>query len=235
MNVYVFNWKNFKFNPLRPPEGCSPVDWMQVFIDVFNEAYILKAGGESILSPMLKKLFTAYGVFEGSGTYPTILDLKESVDRYVPERNYGREADFLDSLKNRLNGCVSALGGMFDCDRGFSIEDLLNKQVIFELDGLLYRHQKFLVTIILRFIYQYRISNQHRGSLRHVIFFDEAKMVYHRSGDFIQDSGPSEMTQLTTLIREFGEGIVASDQMPTDMSNSIKASVNTIICMSQSG
>jgi hypothetical protein len=124
---------------------------------------------------------------------------------------------------------------MFDCDRGFPLEDLLDKPVVFELEGLLFRHQKFLVTMILRFIYHYRISNGHRGPLRHVLFFDEGKMVYDRKADLIQDSGPSEMSKITTLIREFSEGIVVSDQMPTDLSNSIKGSVFTTICMSQSG
>jgi hypothetical protein len=235
MNIHVFNWKNFKFNPLRPPRGCDPLDWMQVFIDVFDQAYFLRAGGESILSEHINRLYTMYGVFEGKDTYPTLLDLKESIDTYVPERNYGKIRDFLESVKVRLKDCIIPLRNMFDCDRGFPLEDLLLKPVIFEFDSLLYRHQKFLVTLILRFIYQYRISNKHRGSLEHVIFFDEGKMEYGRKEELIQDLGPTEMTQITTLIREFCEALVVCDQMPTDLSNAIKGSVYTTICMSQVG
>jgi len=235
MNIYVFNSKNFKFNVLRAPRGCDPRDWLPVLIDVFMQAYDLRAGGQSILTQHGYKLCTDYGVFEGKDVYPTLLDLKESIDAYVPERSYGRIPDFIDSVKTRLNDCILALGNMLDCDRGFPLEDLLDKPVVFELEGLLPRHQKFLVTIILKFIYHYRISNGHRGHLRHVLFFDEAKMVYDKKSDLIRDYGPSEMTQITTLIREFGEGLVASDQMPTDLSNAIKASVYTTICMSQSG
>jgi type IV secretory pathway VirB4 component len=237
INVYVFNLKKLilKINPLRGPRGCDPREWLQVIIDVFLQSYDLRAGSESILMQHGHKLCRDYGVFEGKDVYPTMLDLKDSIDAYVPERSYGRISDFLDSVKTRLNDCILALGEMFDCDKGFSLEDLLDKPVVFELEGLLPRHQKFLVSMILKFIYHYRISNGHRGHLRHVLFFDEAKMVYDKKSDLIRDLGPSEMTQITTLIREFGEALVVSDQMPTDLSNAIKASVYTTICMSQSG
>ena len=124
---------------------------------------------------------------------------------------------------------------MFDCDKGFPIEDLLDKTVIFELDGLLSENQLFLTTLIMRFIFEYRISNKQRGRLRHVILFDEAKMVYDRNRDNIEGLGPNEVTQFTSQIREFGEGLVVADQMPIILSESIKSNVYTTICMSQSG
>lgn len=234
-DVYVFNWKNFKFNPLRPPNGCDPIIWMQAFNNVFAQSYWLRAGSKGMIQQHVKKLYTDYGVFEGKDTYPTMYDLLESVDKHWLERKYGREAGFKESTQNRVDECITPMSGMLDCDKGFPIEDLLNKTVVFELDGLLSENQIFLVTIMLRFIFQYRISNVHRGPLRHVIFFDEAKMVYDKSRDFIQDLGINEVAQFTSQIREFGEGLVVADQMPIVLSDSIKSNVYTTICMSQSG
>lgn len=60
-------------------------------------------------------------------------------------------------------------------------------------------------------------------------------MVYDRNRDNIEGLGPNEVTQFTSQIREFGEGLVVADQMPIILSESIKSNVYTIICMSQSG
>lgn len=234
-DVHVFNWQNLKFNPLRPPTGCDPVIWMQAFTNVFAQAYWLRAGSKGLIQQHIKKLYTDYGVFEGKEAYPSLHDLLQSVEKHVLERKYGREAGFMESTKNRVDECIVPLSKMFDCGKGFPIEDLLDKTVVFEFDGLLSENQIFLATIILRFIFQYRISNKHYGPLRHVIFFDEAKMVYDKKRDFISDLGINEVAQFTSQIREFGEGLVVADQMPIMLSDSIKSNIYTTICMSQSG
>ncbi len=163
MSIYIFNYKNFKFNPLRPPPGCDPMVWMQAIINVFAQAYWLMAGVKGILQDHLYKLYSDYGVFDGRDAYPCMHDLLESVNRHLLERKYGREADFLESAKNRLRECITPLGNMFDCDRGYPIEELLEKNVVFELEGLLSENQTFLVNAILRYIFQYKLSNRNRG------------------------------------------------------------------------
>ena len=235
MELYVLNWKNLKFNPLRPPPGCDPRIWMQAFINVFAQSYYLQVGTKELLLSPLDRLYADYGVYDGSGVYPSLHDLLYCLDMHRIEKGFGRESGFWESAKNRTRGTVLSLNEMFDCDKGFSLEHLLDKNVVLELDNLLYENQIFLVNIMLRYIFQYRMSQKHRGSLRHVIFFDEAKMVYDQTRDFIPGLGINEVTQFTTQIREFREGIVVSDQMPTMISESIKGSVYTMIGMSQSG
>lgn len=234
-NIYVFNYNNFKFNPLRPPVGSDPVRWMQAFTNVFAQAYYLMAGTKGILQDVISELYHEYDVFSGKDVYPSIQDLLERVRLYPVERQYGRIPGFVESAQNRLKECILPLSKMFDCDKGFPIEDLLDKAVIFELDGLLSENQVFLTTLMMRFIFEYRISNKQRGRLRHVILFDEAKMVFDRNRDNIEGLGPNEVTQFTSQVREFGEGLVAADQMPIILSESLKSNTYTTICMSQSG
>ena len=234
-NIHVFNWNNFKFNPLRPPSGCSPIIWMQAFTNVFAQAYWLMAGSKGLIQHHINKLYQDYGVFEGKDSYPSLHDLQYTINRHYLQRQFGREAGFMESAKNRLQECILPLKEMFDCDKGFSIEDLLDKPVVFEMDGLLHENQIFLTTIIMRYIFQYRISNKHRGSLRHMILFDEAKMVYDHTRDNIQGLGQNEVAQFTSQIRELGEGLVAADQMPIVLSEALKSNVFSIICFSQSG
>jgi DNA-binding PadR family transcriptional regulator len=234
-NVLVFNWETFRFNPLRPPIAVHPQVWMQAFTNVFCQVYWLLSGSKSIILEHIKRLYTDYGVFSGSNVYPSMFDLYESLKDHKLERKYGREAGFLESAKNRVNECLLSFGDIFDCDKGFSIEELLSKNVVFELEGLLAENQAFILNIILRYVFQYRISNNQRSSLRHVFLFDEAKTVYSKKREFSKELGVSEIAQFTSTIREFGEGLVVADQMPTELADSIKANTYTVICMSQSG
>jgi hypothetical protein len=234
-DIHVFNSKNFRFNPLKPPKNCDPITWMQAFTNVFAQAYWLMAGSKGLIQNHLQKLYDDYGVFDGKSTYPTLQDLLDSIGRHHLQRQFGREAGFMESARNRLEECILPLHDMLNCSQGFPVEELLNKTVIFELEGLLSENQIFLTTILMRYIFQYRISNRHRGRLNHIILFDEGKMVYDRNRDNIQGLGPNEVTQFTSQIREFGEGLIIADQMPTILSNSIKSNVYTIICLSQSG
>lgn len=233
--VLVFDWETFCFNPLRPPLGVNPQVWMQAFTNVFCQVYWLLSGTEGVILEQVNKLYTDYGVFSGKDVYPTMFDLYESLKGYHLDRQYGRTAGFLESAMNRVNKCLISIANVFNYDKGFSIEEFLTKNVVFEMEGFLIENQAFLLNIILRYVFQYRISNNQRSGLKHVFLFDEAKSVYSKEREFTKELGISEITQFTSKIREFGEGLVVADQMPAQLANSIKSNVYTTICMSQSG
>ena len=233
--VLVFDWETFCFNPLRPPLGVNPQVWMQAFTNVFCQVYWLLSGTEGVILEQVNKLYTDYGVFSGKDVYPTMFDLYESLKGYHLDRQYGRTAGFLESAMNRVNKCLISIANVFNYDKGFSIEEFLTKNVVFEMEGFLIENQTFLLNIILRYVFQYRISNNQRSGLKHVFLFDEAKSVYSKEREFTKELGVSEIAQFTSKIREFGEGLIVADQMPTKLADSIKANVYTVICMSQSG
>ena len=234
-DTLVFNWHNFRFNPLRPPEGVDPKIWMQAFTNVFSQVYWLLSGTKAILLEHIDRLYRDYRVFEGSDVYPSMLDLAECLKQRKLERKYGRETGFWESAKNRLDEVLLSFSGMFDCDKGFSLTELLENNVVFELEGLLTENQSFIINIILRSVFQYRITKGQRGHFRHVFLFDEAKSVFDKNREFTKELGINEVAQFTATIREFGEGLVVSDQMPAKLGDMIKGNVHTVICMSQSG
>jgi len=233
--VLVFNYESFRFNPLRPPEGVKSKLWMQSFANIFCQAYYLLAGTKKIILDHLERLYSDYGVFSGSDRYPTMLDLYDSLQLYKPVTKSFREMNFWESAVNRTRECLFSYDETFDCDKGYSIEELLEKNVVLELEGLVTENQDFLMTIILRWVFQYRISKSERNGLRHVFLFDEGKRAYNRKKEFDEKLGTSEIAQFTSTIREFGEGLVVADQIPFELGESIKSNVYTMICMSQSG
>lgn len=234
-DVLVFDWQNFKFNPLRPPIGVDPKIWLQAFINIFCQAYFLLGGSKAVILQRTEQLYKDYGVYEGSNVYPTLFDLHESLEYHKPKNMSGREGKFYDSCLNRFHQCNITFQNMLDCDLGYPVEDMLDRNVVFELEGLITENQSFLLTIFMRYVFQYRMSNDQRGQFKHVFLFDEAKSAYSKQKEFHADLGISEIAQFTSKIREFGEGLVVADQMPTELADSIKANVFCVICMSQSG
>lgn len=231
--VMVFNAFNFRFNPLRPPIGVDPKVWLRAFTNVFCQSYFLLGGTKGLLLDHIDRLYSDYNAYSGSDTYPTFLDLQESLRRHKLQRQYGRIAGFLESAQNRVDECVLCMQDMTGVDRGFSIEELLGHNVVFELDGMTTEDMSFLISIILRYVFQYRISNGHRGGFRHIFLFDEAKLVFNRQKENQRELGFNEVAKFTSQIREFGEGLIVADQMPSALSDSIKSNVLTMISLSQ--
>ncbi|MBN2224088.1 MAG: ATP-binding protein [Deltaproteobacteria bacterium] len=232
-HLLVFSWRDFKFNPLRPPPGTDPLKWIQVVADIFCMSFGLMAGAKSFIIDVLEELYRIYGVFDGSDTYPTMLDFHEMLER--KDRKKGMAQDdrgYLARTKNKTTASIKILGKMFDCDQGYPLEDLVDKNVVFELDGLIDELQVFLVDIILGWIFTYRIDKGERGQLRQVVFFDEAFRIFRK--DYRSDSGTSHLETMVTQIREFGVGLVMATQMLHSFSDVVKSNVYTHVVMSQS-
>ncbi|UCB52791.1 MAG: ATP-binding protein [Candidatus Zixiibacteriota bacterium] len=234
-NFLIFNPSNFKFNPLRPPKGVSTEIWMQAFTDVFGYAYQVQSGGKPIILECLDKLYRDYGSDSGTDQYPTMIDLKNSLDNYKLKSTYGRMANFLQTCQGRFDGCVRTMRKIFDVDKGFSIEDLLKCNVVLELVGLRMQDAGFLITIILRYIFQYKIINDLRSDTPdHVLIFDEGKLVFSKKTDSTGDFGSNEMDVFASQSRAFGESLIVADQVPNKLSDSIWSNVRNFINLSQS-
>jgi hypothetical protein len=131
---------------------------------------------------------------------------------------------------NKTRPLVRLLGPLLGEDPGFDLEALLNRNIVFEFDGLTNEYQEFLINILLFRVFLYRIDNGQRGPLRHALIFDEAKMVYAQD----RAKPSSHITRLTSMAREFGEALVVSDQMPSSLGEAIKANVFTTVSLNLS-
>ena len=163
-NLYVIRWENLRFNPLRPPPGTDPKKWIMTFSDVFCLSFGLMAASKSLLVEILYELYELYGVFEGSDTYPSMITLHEMLDRKSRFKGLTYdERGYIARTKNKTLSSAILLRDVFDCDQGFHLEELLKKNVVFELDGLTDELQSFIVNSILVWIFTYRLEHGERG------------------------------------------------------------------------
>lgn len=237
-DFYIFNQSTFRFNPLRPPEGVKPQLWMQIFISVFGFSYYILSGGSNLLVEEITRLYDDYGVFKGSGRYPSVLDLYESLDQHRKKAKgkYSMsEQEFMGRCLNRLGGLRTSLKDFLDCDKGFLPEKLLDSNVVLELQGLINDHETFVTNIILAYIYQYRFLQGETNELKHTVVFDEAKKVFSRKKEFTEEFSSGPIVLFASQVRAFGEGLIVADQIPSELGKCIRNNVYTMISLSQSG
>jgi len=233
--LLVLPWSEFKFNPLQPPEGVRPRRWAQVFAEIFGHATALLSGSKNYLMKQLIELYRLYGLFDAvEPPYPSLHELQESLE--TDKINYVRKtADYRDTVVNRLAAMNLTAGTIFDCSEGHPIADLLERDVVFEFDGLGTDLQNFLMEILFACVYEYRVAqNQRGGDLRHVFFLDEGKQVFSVYKERQDASGIPTVDELTAKMREFGEGLVVADQEATKLTDSIKANTATKLLLATS-
>ena len=110
-----------------------------------------------------------------------------------------------------------------------SIDWLLNKNVIFELDNLAELEKIFFTEALLLWIYEYRKLEGKREQFKHCILIEEAHHILSKKKE--ASFGEETIIELVIkMIREFGESVIAIDQEPNKVSDSIKANTNLKIC-----
>ena len=225
-NIHIYNWKLFRFNPLAPPPNVDPIYWTQILSDVFFRSFFPSYSATAsklvfmdVLGSMLSK--------DNQLSFP---EFNTELGKILSGKFSPKYKERINTFRGRIKPMLQVLGDMFDCRTGFPMEELLNKNVVLEFDGVSSEIQTFLVTTIFYWIFTYRINNTQRGSLKHCLVFDEAKMVF--SKEFA--SGSSPLSRLVSTAREFGEGLILSDQMPSSLGDAILANVYTQISLSLS-
>ncbi|MEM2914589.1 MAG: hypothetical protein QXH91_04225, partial [Candidatus Bathyarchaeia archaeon] len=142
--------------------------------------------------------------------------------------------EYASVVETRLYGLLSKLGQTINNKRNLiDIEKLLELPVVLELDGLGRDEASILALWLFYWIYAYRKAKMMRGKLLHVLIIDEAKRIFTASEQYSQTtaeySGIPPADLVCDEIRDFGEAIIASDQEPTKLSNSLKANTYTKI------
>jgi len=231
-DILVLPWTELRFNPLQPPSDVPPRRWAQVFVEILGHATSLLSGSKNYLLKRVIELYKLYGLFnEVSSPYPSLHELKILIKH--DNINYTRKAsNYRDTVLNRLESINLVAGTIFDCNQGYPVKEMLNRNVVFEFDGLSRDVQNFLMEILFACVYEYRVAQNHRDEgLNHVFFLDEGKRVFSVYKERQDAAGIPEIDELTAKMREFGEGLVVADQEASKLTDSIKANTYTKVLL----
>lgn len=228
-DLLVINWRDLKFNPLEPPPGVDGGKWGEILSDTFAHATDLLIGSESYFHGKLSELYDLYDV-ETTDRYPSLFEFKDLVEadqlsKASPKFQYRERVD------SRLSMMTGFSGEIFDCSSGYPIEELLERNVVFELKEPNQFVTNFFVEAVLTWIYYYRDAMGQRQELRHVVLFDEAKRVFDVNKERQPESGFPPIDELVGRVRDFGEGLIVADHEPSKLTDSIKANTHVKLWM----
>jgi hypothetical protein len=221
----VIRWERLRINMLEPPPGVSLQRWEGILCDLYAFNYGWFHGSRNLLQEYLHQLYETKGA---DSTLPELYDMI----RHAKENTRKRQ-EYYDVVVNRLFSTITNLREVVNCRKSMDIAEMLNRFVVIELDGLARDEQNLLVEFFLFWIYHYRMASNHRGRLRHVLVFDEAKRVFDVNKELrstTEETGIAPIDIITDEIRDLGEALIVSDQEPSKLTHSIKANTYTKIC-----
>ncbi|MFA5032760.1 MAG: DUF87 domain-containing protein [bacterium] len=219
---------SFYFNPLIPPPGVDTKLWLGRIIDVICHAYFAGHGVEYFLRDALNDLYERFGVYKGKKVYPTFRDMEKVLKKEFVK---GREMLWMASVKRILASLTfpGLFGDVLNVRKRSKLHKLLNKNVILEMDNLATSDKVFFIEALMLWIYEYRKNQTKREEFKHAIIIEEAHHML--SGKKERTKGEETIIEtIIRMIREFGESIIAIDQEPNKLSDSIKANTYCKIC-----
>jgi hypothetical protein len=94
------------FNDLDP-EGLHPDDWLYAFLEVLQETLFFWGSSASVLSGVIKDCYIEHGLYDGSGSSPTLRNVINKMDRNLAR--YSQLGSNLETLKFKLMAYERAL------------------------------------------------------------------------------------------------------------------------------
>jgi hypothetical protein len=229
-DILVFPAEQIRLNPVEPPPGVTQNQWIQTFAAIFADSQALLNASENFTKKSLRQFSTDLQTFTQNNTQPSLPDILENIQNQ--DLGY-KQGNYRDTVSNRLQGITSDLPQALDTRRSMDLVSLLDKDVVFELDGLSTTTQNFVMETLLAWIYQYRKAQNHRGNkLRHLVVADEGKTMFSRKKEQSVEAGIPTIDQILAKLREFGEGVIVGDQESRKLTESLKANTYTTILLS---
>lgn len=231
VEVYTIgrNIAPFTFNPLIPPQGTDSKTWLKKLNQVIANSYCLGNGCLFLLQQAVDAVYEDSGVYDGTvEKWPTFKDVLNKA-RNMDTR--GRESGWLSSTLRALSTlCFGDMDKLVNSSSNKSIDHILDKNVILELDALTQSDKTFFIQSALLYLHHKRMAEERREDFKHAIIIEEA---HHILSDERRSlvGGQSVMDIIFREIREFGESLILLDQHPSKISLYALGNTYTTICM----
>ena len=181
--------------------------------------------------------------------FPTLLDLRDEVQKYVRSMDYKGELsdNIRTAIITRLDSlAVGAKGLLFNTSKPLDIEDLLTNRTVLELDALSDDDDKaFVVGLLLTLITEYRQTNDPSRDpfakpgldLQHVLVIEEAhrllkNVVQERQTEHLGNPRGKAVEFFANVIsemRSMGQGVAVVEQIPSKLLPDVIKNTNTKI------
>ena len=243
----------FRINPFEFTPGCELLTHIDSIKAVFNAAFPMYASMPYILEEAIVEIYRDKGWDLATTTnryledlnseeffdyIPTLQDLYNKIEPIVKRKSYAAEQtmNIQAALMARLSSLLTGSKGlMLNTQRSTPLSELLKQHVVLELKNIGDDDEKcFIMGLILASVYQYLENNGNVGSsLKHVLLIEEAHRLLRRTPEFVSpEIGNSRgkavetFTNVISEIREYGEGVIIVDQIPSKLTPDVVKNTN---------
>jgi len=222
-NVIVFTLGRkvnpLQWNPLIPPRGAARKSWHGVVCDVLERSHVSGQGVADVLIEQIEKQ-VQQGVDE---RHITFAELHLALQRM---KYPGRKGLWQQSALRILRSLSYGPAEDFNSTSTVSLEELLTRPVIFELDMSMPKNLRaFFSELLLRWLHAYRLGQGESEKLRHVLVLEE---VHNLMNGAMDTSNPLE--SVFRELRSFGQGAVAITQHPSLLPIWLLGNVHLLVC-----
>lgn len=220
--------ESLSFNPLSPPASLSSSQREAYVRDVVSTICTTYLPGHQLLSTrgveyLLLKALEFLDANDGKSL--TFNTLRDYVERY---KAHSREIDWKVSAQNVLYKLTTGpIGRLLNSQGPVTPADILNKPVIFELDGLGSETDRSLFTrTFLLWLYYHRLAEEKSATSKHALLIEEAHNIFRR-----REEGTSVHDTMIRQMRDLGQALVLLDQNPSLLSIPALGNTGVTICL----
>ncbi|MDH3347206.1 MAG: DUF87 domain-containing protein [Desulfobulbaceae bacterium] len=214
----------FKTNINQPPKGVAPKEWINVLSDLLTESFSASFGVHKVILETLDEAFKEWGIYSGSENYPTWNHIKWRLEEKL-EKVQGREAGWLESALRIATVMTFGEFGKtvnYKGDNSISVEELLDKKVVMELNSLGNIEKTFFCEFVLTYIYKLKKARQNQADagFDHAIIVDEAHNIFLKKPTSFSNETTTDM--IYREMREYGTSLICLDQHISKISDTVK-------------
>ena len=214
----------FKTNINQPPKGVAPKEWINVLSDLLTECFSASFGVHKVILETLDEAFKEWGIYHGSENYPTWNHIKWRLEEKL-NKIQGREAGWMESALRIATVMTFGEFGKtvnYKGEKSISVEKLLDKKVIMELNSLGSVEKTFFCDFILTYIYKLKKARQNSATQKfdHAIIVDEAHNIFLKKPTSFTNETVTDM--IYREMREYGTSLICLDQHVSKISDTVK-------------
>jgi len=174
-------------------------------------------------------VYAEAGVYDGTvEKWPTFKDVMHEA-RNMDTR--GRESGWLSStLRALATLCFGDMDKLVNSNNNKSIDHILDKNVILELDALTQSDKTFFIQVAMLYLHHKKMADGKREQFSNAVVLEEAHHVLSDERRSLV-GGQSVMDIIFREIREFGVSLILLDQHPSKISLFALGNSYTTICM----
>jgi hypothetical protein len=180
-DTLIIPYRKDRFNPWSEPPGVDPMEWEQIVCEITATTFGLQGASKHAGLTSISQLSDKYGTYRGCRSRFTMPVFYKHMLAKRKKASW-TDSQYLDRWLNKLEPLNSRLFDVFNVNKGFPLENWVDRNVIWELTGLTSELQAWFVNMKLAWKLAYKMANPHLSFKPCINVFDEgSRLLLQRS------------------------------------------------------